>query len=211
MQNYGVNEQRGLPVDEVGSSSMVMTVTNETVQLYYYNSGVLTIDAGQLAGVTVVGRLKYDNIKNATGSAAAVFGDSSLGFTAGALTTEVAYDPSVGSLDGLTGYSRATKITSALSNGQYVVDYANGIIYGKKTTNAVTLANATYKIKQGLMLPASDMIGVAFDDVRVTWNGGTFTETFTFKTGGSGGTTVATVTVVYTDGTKAQLVSVTRT
>lgn len=36
------------------------------------------------------------------------------------------------------------------------------------------------------------------------------TEIYTYKTGGSGGTTVATVIVVYTDGTKENLSSVTK-
>ena len=55
----------------------------------------------------------------------------------------------------------------------------------------------------GLSIPIHDYIGVAYPN-------GT-TETYTFKTGGSGGTTVATVTVVYTDSTKANLSSVTKT
>lgn len=39
----------------------------------------------------------------------------------------------------------------------------------------------------------------------------TSTEVYTFKSGGSGGTTLATVTVTYTDATKAVLSSVERT
>ncbi len=37
------------------------------------------------------------------------------------------------------------------------------------------------------------------------------TETYTFKTGGSGGTTTNTVVIVYTDATKATLSTVTKT
>lgn len=37
------------------------------------------------------------------------------------------------------------------------------------------------------------------------------TETYTYKTGGSGGTTVATITVVYTDSTKENISTITRT
>lgn len=37
------------------------------------------------------------------------------------------------------------------------------------------------------------------------------TDTFTFKTGGSGGTTVATVAIVYTDSSKNTLSSATKT
>ena len=36
------------------------------------------------------------------------------------------------------------------------------------------------------------------------------TEVYTFKVGGAGGTTVATVTIVYTDNTKAKISTVTR-
>lgn len=50
----------------------------------------------------------------------------------------------------------------------------------------------------------------AYDYVAVTYPDAT-TDVFTFKTGGSSGTTVQTVTIVYTDSTKASLVSVTRT
>ena len=47
-----------------------------------------------------------------------------------------------------------------------------------------------------------DYISVAYD---------TTTDTYTFKTGGSGGTTVATVVVAYTDSTKVSISSVTKT
>ena len=40
-------------------------------------------------------------------------------------------------------------------------------------------------------------------------SGGNTTETYTFKTGGSGGTTVGTVTVVYTSSAREVLVSAT--
>lgn len=55
----------------------------------------------------------------------------------------------------------------------------------------------------------ASLIKVPYDYIEDSWNAGTFTETFTYKTGGSGGTTVATLTVIYTDATKEQLVSVT--
>lgn len=52
-------------------------------------------------------------------------------------------------------------------------------------------------------------IDLAYDYVSVAYPNST-TETYTFKTGGSGGTTVRTVTVVYTDATKDNLSTVTR-
>ena len=50
----------------------------------------------------------------------------------------------------------------------------------------------------------------AYDYVGVTYPTGT-SEVYVFKTGGSGGTTVATVTLVYSDTTKASLTSATKT
>lgn len=54
----------------------------------------------------------------------------------------------------------------------------------------------------GMAIPIHDYISLA---VAAT------TDTYTFKTGGSGGTTVATVTITYTDSTKATLSSVAKT
>ena len=53
-------------------------------------------------------------------------------------------------------------------------------------------------------------INVAYDYVSVAYPDAT-TETYTFKSGGSGGTTVSTVTIIYTDSTKDSLSSVART
>jgi hypothetical protein len=48
-----------------------------------------------------------------------------------------------------------------------------------------------------------------WDYVSMALSGGNTTETYTFKTGGSGGTTVGTVTVVYTSSAREVLVSAT--
>jgi hypothetical protein len=199
-----------MPVDEKNQSSALTSVSGETVQLYYLNSGVLTVDAGQAAGVAVIGQLAYNNIKNAIGSMDAVKGDTSLSFTSTALTTEVEIDWSaVESVDDQTLANRVVAITDSLSNGEYVVDYANGTIYGKKVSTATSLTSTSYKIRTYFEINA--LVSEAYNYVGVSWNAGTFTEVFTFKTGGSGGTTVATVTVVYTDATKAQLSNITKT
>lgn len=50
--------------------------------------------------------------------------------------------------------------------------------------------------------------GQDFDYVEVT-NPDDVTEVYTFKMGGSGGTTVQTITVVYVDNTKADIANVT--
>jgi hypothetical protein len=56
----------------------------------------------------------------------------------------------------------------------------------------------------------NNLIQVEYDYVGVTYPT-TTSEVYTHKTGGSGGTTVSTVTVVYTDTTKENISSVTRT
>lgn len=58
-------------------------------------------------------------------------------------------------------------------------------------------------ITSGLNLPKYDYVSMALSGVNTI-------ETYTFKTGGSSGTTVATVTVVYTDSTREVLSSVTK-
>lgn len=54
-----------------------------------------------------------------------------------------------------------------------------------------------------LFIPTYDYFEVAYPE--------TDEEVYTFKTGGSGGTTVATVTIVYTDDTKEFISTVTKT
>ena len=56
----------------------------------------------------------------------------------------------------------------------------------------------------GFNIPQNDYISRA-------WNAGTFTETWTFKTGGSGGTTVGTITIIYDDVLMSNIISVTKT
>lgn len=143
-----VSPFRGMPMDDKGSASSITTVTGETVQLYYNSSGTLTADAGQIAGTVVVGQLAYDNVKSILGNMEAIKGDSSLSFTAGALTTEKLFDfTQFEYLDETSIFNKMATIGATLSNGEYVVDYSNGTIYGKKTTTASTLAATTYKYK----------------------------------------------------------------
>lgn len=52
----------------------------------------------------------------------------------------------------------------------------------------------------GFAIPAYDYIAVAYPNST--------TETYTYKSGGSGGTTLATITIVYSDSTKANITSV---
>lgn len=57
---------------------------------------------------------------------------------------------------------------------------------------------------------SNTFLATPYDYVSVAYPT-TSSEVFTFKTGGSGGPTVSTVTIVYTDDTKDNLSTVTRT
>ena len=54
------------------------------------------------------------------------------------------------------------------------------------------------------------LAGTIYDYIAITYPTST-TESYVYKTGGVGGTTVATIIVTYVDATKAELVSVERT
>ena len=54
------------------------------------------------------------------------------------------------------------------------------------------------------------LITTNYDYISVSYDSAT-QETYTFKSGGSGGSTVATIVVVYTDSTKDSLSTVTKT
>lgn len=139
---------RGLPVSEKTSASTLTSVTGEVVQLQYYSAGVLTNDAGQAIGVAVVGQLAYDKVKNALGNMQATVNDTSLSFTSTALTTEKAINETImEGVDESAGATRLNAIVAPLNNGEYVVDYANGTIYGKKASTTATLTSTAYKYR----------------------------------------------------------------
>lgn len=155
----GVSRQRGLPI-VLPQTATVSSVTGETVQLQYISSGALANDAGQAAGVKVQGRLAGRHVLDSAGSTLATKRNTSLSFTAGALTTEVYKDPGFfESLDGLSPEAALNAATSGLSNGEYVVDYERGIIYGVKTTTASTLASAAYLVLAPNLGSGSSLIG----------------------------------------------------
>ena len=54
------------------------------------------------------------------------------------------------------------------------------------------------------------LLPIVFDYISANYAGAT-SDVYTYKTGGSSGTTVATITVVWTDSTKTVLSTVTRT
>lgn len=150
-----VSPQRGMPVNDTKGSQAINSVSAETVQLYYWNSGVRTIDAGQAAGTLVEGKLAYSNILNAAGSMLAVYQDKSLSFTSTAFTTEIPLNFEAAEIaDALSGSARITAINAAVnagagfSNGQYAVDYRTGMLYGRKADTSVTLTSTAYKAPQ---------------------------------------------------------------
>jgi hypothetical protein len=75
--------------------------------------------------------------------------------------------------------------------------------------------NITLKLTDALgnvINPAINSMNISgYDYISISYNDPAFTETYVFKTGGSGGATVATIVVVYVDATKVKLVSVTKT
>lgn len=144
-----VSPQRGMPVDDKGASSSIITFTEPAaIQLYYYNGAVRTTDAGQAAGTAVVGQLTYDNIKNVSGAYQASKNDTSLAFTCTAMTSEVAWKPEWAGMDASTEKDKLNGIVADFTNGQYTIDYSTGAIYGKKATTASTMTSVSYKIKQ---------------------------------------------------------------
>jgi hypothetical protein len=69
--------------------------------------------------------------------------------------------------------------------------------------NPGLLNNSNVNIVNGLVIPAYDYVSRTVSPAT--------TETYVFKSGGSGGTTVATVVLVYSDSTLSSLLTVTKT
>lgn len=84
-----------------------------------------------------------------------------------------------------------------------IAGYVDGIetLIGTTNTNTSNVNTVLSDRLSGSLVPAK------FDYIGYTDGGAT--ETFVYKTGGSGGTTQKTVIVTYTDSSKAILVSVT--
>lgn len=134
-----VSIQRGMPVNVVGSKSAY--IQNETVKLYYFDSGTLTLDAGQAAGTLVIGKLSNGNVLNSFGFLAGSKSDTSVVFGGTpTLNNEVFIDwTNNESTDQSSLALKLEKATTGFANGDYCIDYRTGIIYGKKATTGVTL------------------------------------------------------------------------
>lgn len=81
-------------------------------------------------------------------------------------------------------------------------------------SNSYLATNPDYKVKtiddgsgNQVQTVTSGLEILPHDYIAVTYPTST-TESYVYKTGGSGGTTIATVTVTYTDSTKANISSV---
>lgn len=144
-----ISDRRALPVDVIADTAYNQSISGETVQLYYFNAGVLTIDAGQAAGTVVVAKLAYSGILDGLGGMIGNNEDTSLSWTTDTVLP-------LASIQGLNvweieneNYGKLEEIAKAItrdfSNGQWVLDHRTGIIYGKKATTGVS-DTATYKI-----------------------------------------------------------------
>ena len=142
-----VSPKRWMPVDLTNVAKKRLTRSAEIIQLYYFNSEVYTIDGGEAAGTIVVGKTSYAPLLWTLSGSVASYWDSSFYFTSDALTTEVGLeDVAFEAADYRTPFEAAKELTKNLTNGQYVVDYRRGIIYGKKATTWSTLTAASYHV-----------------------------------------------------------------
>lgn len=159
-----VADERGMPVEDIGGSSSRVSVSGETVSFYYSSTGTRTVDAGQAAGVMVEAVLAYGPIANSSGDQVGAPVNTSLSFTSTAFTTEIRLSyKDLESLDRLAFATRLTTlqalvtslktaqaggVATAMANGDYVVDYRKGILWGLKASTQTTLTSAAYKTLQ---------------------------------------------------------------
>lgn len=142
-----IGGQRNMPVAVLNDSSLVTTVTNETVAMYYYNAGVLTVDAGSAAGTLILGKLAYGPVLDDIGSKVANKDNKSLAFTYDAFTNERVFDwTKLEQSFDTTGEILLENVCTGFAEGDYAIDYRTGTIYGKKATITSEISVQTYKI-----------------------------------------------------------------
>lgn len=141
-----VSSQRPMPTNRMDDSFSVTDVTGETITFKYYNSGVLTTDAGQASGTLVIGKIAYGPVLDGMGTKEANKDNTSLSFTCAALTTEKPFpnDRLEGSFDA-SGATLLQNVCKNFSNGDYCIDYRTGTVYAKKATTAATMTSVAYK------------------------------------------------------------------
>lgn len=100
-----------------------------------------------------------------------------------------------------------TNVQAVVSGGTEVIisHVDDSIKIGDGTDFAAIDTDGSIQTRQ-----VAQLVPFKWDYVAATYPAGD-TEVYTFKSGGSGGSTVATVTVVYSDSTKTVLSTVTRT
>jgi len=175
-QQAEISEQRRMPVDNINSDAL-SAIAAETVQLQYYSSGVLTDDAGQVAGVVVVGKMANRNILNALGDVVGSYGDSSIALTSTAYTSLREFDALAAETQErsggdtlLAGALKAVAVTTGFQNGEYCVDHRTGTFYGVKADNSTTIA-----VDYSVLIGVSGGGGGIASDVNVNQIGGTAT------------------------------------
>jgi hypothetical protein len=168
-----VSLQHPLPVDQPFESQVLISMPAEAVVLKYWVGNVLTVDAGQPAGTPVVGKLLRGGILSAVGDTPGYKGNSSLVVTSTALTTEVfrTYEDFY-SMKLVDGGQQLADLVKSLKNGEYIVDYQTGTIYGKKADNSVAVS-VVYNVSSPLVTtvppgPSSDVNVVGVSGVAVT-------------------------------------------
>ena len=144
-QQKQISEQKRMPTNNINSEA-VTDIPAETIQLYYYFAGVRTIDAGQLAGVTVIAKIANSNILDSNGTAVGTFSDTSFEFVTGTiLTTQVDFPYNTAEqYKDSTPLIKATQITDDFEEGEFCIDHETGTVYGVKAT-AGTSDTANYK------------------------------------------------------------------
>lgn len=172
-----VADQRGMPVEDVGGSSARISISGETVAFFYSSSGTRTADAGQAAATMVEAVLAFAPIANSSGDQVGNPMNTSLSFTSTAFTNEIRLNyKDLEELDELSFAARLTKVqslvgnlktaqaggvTTAMANGDYVVDYRKGILWGLKASTQTSLTSTAYKTLQKAGAVASTPAGTS--------------------------------------------------
>jgi len=197
LQQLDVSEQRRMPVDNIGADA-IFDVVGETLQFYYFNAGVLTIDAGEAAGTTIVGKLLYRNVKSSLGDVVGHYNDTSVTLTGGTTLVTLREFPALIAEDAerneFTLAAKAAAIVNKFTEGEYCIDHRTGTVYGLKGDANVT-DTVGYKVEttvSGGAGPASDVNLTKVAGVATAAGSGVLT-------GGTLRVTVATDDTVATD------------
>ncbi len=129
-----VSHQHPMPVDVADESSRVTDVAGETVQFVVAATNVN--DAGSAAGTVVYGRLANTGILDSAKIAVGNKNDTSFSWVTGTvLTTQVEFPFGMWEDNQFdTRINKMAAVGSLLANGEYVIDYRDGLVIGKKAT-----------------------------------------------------------------------------